>query len=118
MTEAEPEIAKRLRERSKPGYGLDLGDSDRERANYWSGVAQAMRKDCAEAADYITAQEAEIAGLREALKPFAELGRIVLAEAPEGAETVGLFASSTGDRAKVALDDFRRARASTEKETR
>jgi hypothetical protein len=72
--------------------------------------AEEVTADMREAADSLTTLSARVMELEAALEPFAELGRIVLAEAPPGAETVGLFASSTGERAKVRLADFRRAR--------
>jgi hypothetical protein len=48
-------------------------------------------------------------GLRDALKPFAELGEVVLAEAPSDAVAAWSFKSSDGQSHLISLDAFRAA---------
>lgn len=47
--------------------------------------------------------------LRAALGPFANLGAVILAEAPPEAETVPVFKSASGETFALRLDDFRDA---------
>lgn len=57
------------------------------------------------------AAEAQLARQGEALKPFARLGDIILAEAPADAKTVVVFTSASGEKFSLQLDQFRAARS-------
>jgi hypothetical protein len=75
----------------------------REATDGWSGDAFAV-------AD-ITASAAadEIEKLRLAVRPFAKLGAIILAEAPPEAKTIVMFTSASGEKFSMQLDYFRTA---------
>jgi hypothetical protein len=110
MTDPKEALIERLRKASKPGYGLETSMSEEERTAYWADIAISLRLMCAEAAGALE-------GAVTALKPFAKLGNIILAEAPAEAKTIVGFTSASGERFSMQLDYFRAAIAALEKES-
>ncbi len=77
----------------------NLEDAD----SYKASMKQYFER--ANAAESLNARQAE------ALKPFAKLGGIILAEAPADAKTIVAFTSASGEKFALQLDYFRAARA-------
>lgn len=70
-------------------------------------IASAMTDETAEA---LTKQADRIAVLEAALRPFADLGEVVLSEAPPDAIAAWGFAGSEGQSHLISLENFRAAR--------
>lgn len=81
--------------------------------DFWGERCDTFDDDCPTcqawaAFDQLSAAEQSLSEAREALKPWAEIGDLVLAEAPPNAEIV-VFTDSEGCKHAVGLDAFRDA---------
>jgi hypothetical protein len=72
-------------------------------------LVDALNADRLEAADTISRLVAERDEARKALKPFASLAAVVLAEAPPTADFIVVYTDSTGQQWAIRLDELRAA---------
>jgi hypothetical protein len=68
-------LRKALEQIAKPGYGLELGDSDDARADYWHGQTEMCRR-IARAALAASAEQPKPEGALEALRSWADTHRL------------------------------------------